>query len=261
MLLIVGYAYDVFNLGYSPWEIEGRAFPDYTFYSAVYNYAAGTYGGVAGGNYRLYGARVKFFTSGSMAMTDENGDSLGTFSSNFVAFDGTYTLSVRGFTLKVGPSIRYVSLSPQVRGVALATVLSAERTFPKDWGYVRTYATLDGVGYEVLPVGLKRTRTDFRGYAGGEVRYSHMVAQAQASYYSVGGAAFSVASGLEYDLFRLKVGYDSHFSSLYGGYGKDRIAGMFFLFGLNYRNFAFTYAYNPLGLFGDRHVIGIAYSK
>ncbi|GEM_PF-1032883 len=261
MLLMVSYAYDIFNLGYSPWEIEGKAFPNFTFYSAGYNYASGTYGGVVGGNHRRYGVRVKFFTSGSMAMTDENGDSLGTFSANFVSVDGTYTVKVRGFTLKVGPSVRYASLSPQVRGVAVATVLSAGRSFPKDWGYLRTYATLDGIGYEVLPVGLRRSRTDFRGYVGGEVRYSHVVAQAQASYYSVGGPSFSVASGLEYDLFRFKVGYNSHFSSLYGGYGRDRIAGMFFIFGLNYRSFAFTYAYNPLGLLGDRHVIGVAYSK
>ena len=261
MLLLLGYAYDVFNLGYSPWEVEGTAFPDYTFYSSVFNYAAGTYGGVVGGNHGKYGLRVKFFTSGSMPMTDENGDSLGTFSANFLALDGTYIVKFRGFTLKVGPSVRYASLSPQIRGVALASVLQATRTFPMDWGYARAYATVDGVGYELLPVGLRRSMTDFRAYAGGEVRYSHVVAQAHASYYSVGGPAFSIAFGVEYDLLRFKVGYDSHYSSLYGGYGRDRIAGTFFLFGLTYRNFHFTYTYNPLGVLGDRHILGIAYSK
>ncbi len=261
MLLLIGYAYDVFNFGYSPWEIEGRAFPDYTFYSSVFNYAAGTYGGSLGGNYNRYGMRLKFFTSGTMAHTDENGDSLGVFTANFVALDGLYALTIRGFNLKVGPSLRYVSLSPEFRGVALAAVASAERSVRKEWGYLKGYAVIDGVGYEVLPVGPYRTRTSFRAYAGGEARYSHVVGQLQGAYYSVGGPAVSFAFGLEYPLLRFKVGYDSHYSSLYGGYGRDRIAGMYFLLGINYRNFTFAYTYNPLGLFGDRHVIGLAYVR
>jgi len=239
MLLIIGYAYDIFNLGFSPWEIEGVAQPDYTFYSSVFNYAAGTYGGVLGGNYGKYGVRVKFFTSGSMTMTDENGDSIGVFSSNFVALDGFYSFPFRDVKVKVGPSLRYASLSPKVRGIALAIVLYAHRDFIRDWGYFNVYAAVDGVGYEALPVGLKRTPTSFKAYAGGKVRYSHLVGRIQGGYYTVGGPSVSG----------------------YGGYGRDRIAGSYFLIGLNYRNFTFSYAYNPLGLFGDRHVVGIAYNR
>ncbi len=261
MLLILGYAYDIFNMGYSPWEMEGIAQPDYTFYSSVFNYAAGTYGGVLGGNYREYGARLKFFTSGSMTMTDENGDSIGVFSSNFVALDGLYAFSFRDVKVKAGPSLRYASLSPKIRGIAVAVVLYAYRDFTKDWGYFNVYASVDGVGYEALPVGLKRTPTSFRAYAGGKVRYSHLVGRIQGGYYSVGGPAISGSVGLEYDLLQFRVGYDSHYASLYGGYGRDRIAGSYFLIGLNYRNFTFSYAYNPLGLFGDRHVVGIAYNR
>ncbi|NPA79902.1 MAG: hypothetical protein GXO29_02475 [Thermotogae bacterium] len=259
MLLLVGYAYDIFNLGFSPWELEGRAFPDYTFYSAVFNYAAGTYGGVVGGNYGSFGGRMKFFTSGNMDMTDEEGNVVGSFTSNFVSLGGLYGTTFKGFSVRGGLSLLYVSLSPQSRGIALGLLGDARRRFPKEWGHWDVWATLDGLGYEVVPAGLYRTLTSFRAYAGAGVKFHRLISYLQAAYYYVGGPALMLGAGLDYGLLRVLVGYDSHYSDLYGGYGRDRLAGTYFSFSLSYNRFHFSYAYNPMGLLGDRHILGVAY--
>ncbi|NPB02907.1 MAG: hypothetical protein GXO39_00630 [Thermotogae bacterium] len=260
MLLLFSYAYDVFNGDFSPWELEGYVFPNMRFYTSVFNYAAGSYGGIIGGSYSSYRLRSKFFTSGGMLQTDEKGNVVGSFSSNFVSLDGAHTLDFNGWRIAAGLSLRYVSLSPQSRGVALGVVANFQRTFKTDWGGWNFRGSIDGLGYELLPVGLRRTLTSFKAMGGADLSFQRLFAYVQGRYYYVGGKAYVLGLGLDYGTLRFGIGYNSHYAHLYGGYGRDRLAGTHFGFTLRYRRIVFSYVYNPLGLFGDRHILAVAYT-
>ena len=257
MIWVVSYAYEVFNVEHSPWDFVREPFPEYRFSSSAYNYVAGSYGGTVGGQHLGIYGKVRFFSSGSMVMADEKGDSIGTFSSNFLEFSLGRSFNRGDLGIKPALSLRYVSLSPGSRGLALSLTLFAQAEISLLRTKGALFALLDGLGYEVMPVGVGRTVQPFRGYVGLRTGVKPFVLQVGGEYRRVGGISGMFALSFQRNVWGIKLGYDTRYSGLYGGYGRDRLAGSFLGLSLRVKGFGFEYIYNPLGLFGDRHMLAL----
>jgi len=251
------FAYDVFLGDFSLYSLKSHI-PKGEIYTSAYNFVAGSFGGELGGEMRGIFGNLKFFSSGNMERTDEDGQVLGSFSSNFIKLSGGREFKVRNFYGILGLGLSYVSLDQKNVGLG-ASLFSRIFTIREFKGFnVEGYLLLDNVGYEMEPIGLSRGILPYKVSLGGKVFGDRSSVLLEIGRYYMGNYV-KVGGELGVNILNLGFSFDSKLRNLNGGYGLDFLSGLSILGGVGYRNIKFEYSYTFMGLFGSRNIFQISY--
>jgi len=251
-------SYDVFLNEFSLYSLKSQV-PIREIYSSAYNFAAGSFGGELGGGIKGMFGSLKFFSSGSMERTDEYGNTLGSFSSNFIKLSGGTDFKFGNFNGKFGLGISYVSLDPKNIGLGANLFSRISTTWEIKNLNVEGYLLSDNIGYEIKPVGLKRGVLPYEVSLGGRVTGGRFSTLVEIGRYYLGNR---VKVGGETGINSLSLGFsfDSRLRSLNGGYGFDFLSGLSIFGEMEYKKLKFGYSYTFMGLFGSRNLFQISYT-
>ncbi|EJF05856.1 hypothetical protein ThvES_00020810 [Thiovulum sp. ES] len=251
------FAYDVFLTEFSLYSLKSQM-PSGEVYTSAYNFAAGSFGGEIGGEIRGNFGSLKFFSSGSMERTDDSGNTLGSFSSNFMKLSGGKRLKFGNFDGFLGLGISYVSLDPKNVGIGASLLSRLYATGRIKDLNLEGYLMLDNAGYEIKAVGSRREILPYRVSFGGRAVGDKFSAFLELGRYYMGNF-FKLGGEMGINVLNLGFLYDSRLRSLNGGYGTDFLSGLSIFGELGYKRIKFGYSYTFMGLFGSRNLLQLSY--
>lgn len=258
-IVSIATAYDIFLNDFSVSTLKAQYYKSLYVYSSGYNWVAGMFGGEVGGEYKGFWGYLKFFSSGNMDLTDEKGDVMGSFSSNFVRFSTGKVLRFDKYLIVPGVGVSYIGLAPNERGMGINLYILASRSFDFKGFKDEVYTLIDNLGYEILPVGISRDVLPYRLSLGNKLYNDRLYGFLELNYYSSIGASFKLGGQLGMNILNLGFVFDSRYRWLNGGYGLDFLSGLSFFGGLKYKSLTFDYSYTFLGLFGGKNTFQIGY--
>ncbi len=259
-ILSLATAYDIFSLPFSVEEIKGEYYVGDRLLSSGYNWVAGTFGGRLLAEFRgLYGD-VKFFSSGNMDMTDESGNTIGKFSSNFINLKFGKYIEFGNYKFISAVAMSYIGLAPSENALALSVYTFAYRDIKFSSWLMRIYTLIDNIGYEIAAVGRNRDVLPYRISIGSTFNTRKFRGYLELSKFALGGLSGKLGAELKIYTLDVGVAINSRYRQLNGGYGLDFLSGLSLYGNINIRRFNFAYSYTFLGLFGSRNLIQIGYS-
>ncbi len=250
-------AYDVFLNEFSVYSLKSQL-PKGEIYTSAYGFAVGSFGGEIGGEKKGIFGNLKFFSSGRMERTDDEGNTLGNFSSNFIKLTGGRNFEFGRFYALFGLGIIYVSLDP--KNVGIGSSLFSKISASGKWKNLNFegYILLDNFGYELKPVGLNSELLPYRVSLGGRAVGNMFSTFIEIGRYYAGNSA-RFGGEMVLNILSLGFSFDSRLRELNGGYGFDFLSGISFFGELAYRNLKFGYSYTFMGLFGSRNTVQLSY--
>ncbi|MEO0139406.1 MAG: hypothetical protein ABIL16_04470 [candidate division WOR-3 bacterium] len=261
MTLIISFAvaYDIFLNDFSVFSLKAEYYKPSYAYSSGYNWVAGMFGGEVGGEYKGFWGNLRFFSSGNMDLTNDQGEVIGKFSSNFVRFSAGKIFDFKQYRIVSGVGLGYIGLAPNETGLGINIYILASRYWELKAFKNEVYAIVDNLGYEVFPIGVLRDVLPFRLSLGDRIYNDRFYGFLEINGYSSSGFSFKLGGQLGINILNLGFAYDSRYRWLNGGYGLDFLSGLSLFGGLEYKSITFDYSYTFLGLFGSKNTLQIGY--
>ncbi len=204
MIVVVSLAaaYDIFLLPYSVSDIYSEYHAGERLSTSGFNWAAGMYGGQLVGEVRGYYGEIRFFSSGKMEETDENGNVIDEFYSNFIRLKAGKHFSLGRYRLILGGGFMYIGLAPRERALSPFIYFYGFRDINFKKAALEIFSLLDNLGYEALPIGLSRDVLPIRFSSGMKIKGNRFSGLAEVSYFSVGGISGKVGGDISINILK-----------------------------------------------------------